>query len=94
MKNLLIALAFSTVSCYVNSPEPIVEPCPVELQVLIMPLVDGCALSKVKVYDDSGKYYRVEGCNSGTVTLDPGRVLGWVELLGVETVGWSVYQIR
>jgi len=95
MKKILMSVMISLASCFVV-PAPMTEevPEPVQLQVLIMPTTPGCALSKVRVYDDLGNLYQVEGCNDGILTLAEGRSFGWVELFGVETLGWSVYQIR
>lgn len=63
----------------------------VEVQVVMISKQEGCHLSKVRLYDDKGVLYQVPGCNSGKVALAPGRGFGWVEHLGQETVGFSVY---
>lgn len=95
MKKILMSVMISLASCFAI-PAPMTEDAlePVQLQVLIMPVNQGCALSKVRVYDDMGNLYQVEGCNDGILTLAEGRSFGWVELFGVQTIGWSVYQIR
>lgn len=92
----ILAALVSLASCFVfPSEQPPTDPIkPVEIQVVIIPQSPGCALSKVRVYDDLGGLYQAIGCNDGTVTLGDGRSLGWVELFGVPTIGWSVYQIR
>lgn len=91
MKKILALLSLALASCFVVPPEPDPE-VSLEVQVIIIPLnPPGCLLSKVRIHDDAGGYYQARGCNDGVVTLAPGRGFGWVETLGIQTQGFSVY---
>jgi hypothetical protein len=86
MRRLLLALCLS--SC-LETNEPIPETRNA-VQIGVFESGGGCALSKVRIYDDAGDIYQAEGCTHGQVIFPPGRRFVWVDSLGTQLIGFNV----
>jgi len=88
MKRIIMALLLLT-GCTNDTPTTTEQ-----VQVQVLHVGGGCALSKVRIFDDEGNQYQAQGCTDGVISFPDGRRFGWAESIGTDLKGFSVFLVR